>query len=292
MPRTCAYLTMENPEGFFVYDQLTYEPLRNLGWKVVEVPWSRPVIPWSQFDAVVIRSPWDYQASPARFLDTLADIESAGTRLLNPLHICRWNLDKTYLRELQQKGVPIVPTQWFGQIDRAQLECLIDEHQETLPVVIKPTVGAGATGIYLVSSVDSQEFASALQHYCDRPAMVQSFLTTIQTVGEYSLFYFAGQFSHAIIKKPKSGDFRVQEEHGGLIESVTPTDALLRVAEQALAALDEVLLYARVDLVVLDDGSPAVIELELVEPSLYFPYDTKSATRFAMALDRMVDAAS
>ncbi len=121
--------------------------------------------------------------------------------------------------------------------------------------------------------------------------MLQPFIRSIVEEGEYSLFYFGSQFSHAILKQPQPGDFRVQEEHGGSFWSVTAEDSLKRVAEQVIHVLAEELLYARVDLVRLDDGQPVLIELELIEPSLYFQEDPASAQLFAETLDRFASAA-
>jgi len=287
MPHTCAFLTMENSEDFFVYDQLTYEPLQELGWEVVEVPWTRPTRAWSDFDAVVIRSTWDYQNTPQRFMATLADIEQSGTRLFNPLRVCEWNLNKVYLRELQEQGVPIIPTQWIDYLDEARLADLFSQAGSASCLLVKPTIGANSDGIYVLTPDSKDQSDRAIAEYASLPSMVQPFLSSIQTTGEYSLFYFGGEYSHTIIKQPKDGDFRVQEEHGGIMRATTPSEPMLQVAAQALNAVGEPLLYARVDLVLLDDGSPAVMELELIEPSLYFSYDSESPRRFAKVLDEM-----
>jgi glutathione synthase/RimK-type ligase-like ATP-grasp enzyme len=287
MTKHCAFLTMENPGDFFIYDEMTYQPLARLGWEVVSIPWNWHDQDWTLFDLVVIRSPWDYQNSPDVFLSTLEKIEASGVRLLNPVSICRWNLDKRYLRELQHRGVSIVPTLW---LDRLELDDIPDYYRQLgqpSALVIKPCVGAGAQGIFVLSKDPNSDWKTPLRLYDDRPVMVQPYLASINSVGEYSLFYFGGQYSHAILKVPKAGDFRVQEEHGGVISSYAADESLCQAAQETLAAVDCELLYARVDLVILDDGSPAVIELELIEPSLYFPYDDQSPQRFAEALDRM-----
>lgn len=278
---------MENPEGFFVYDHLTIGPLRELGWDVVDVPWSKSEVNWGTYDAVVIRSPWDYQDRPQQFIETLEAIENAGTRLFNSLAICRWNMDKVYLKDLVQRGVPIVPTKWFDRLDEATLNALLTEATEEIPLVLKPTIGANADGVFVLKPDEEGRAAEALSEYAEKPVMAQPFLKSINTVGEYSLFYFGGEYSHAILKRPKDGDFRVQEEHGGQIQATVPDESIRQVAEMAMKAVDETVLYARVDIVILNDDSPAIIEVELIEPSLYFSYDDESAGRFATALDRM-----
>ncbi|MCA9140157.1 MAG: hypothetical protein KDB00_25470 [Planctomycetales bacterium] len=287
MQKCCAFLTMEDPSGYFVYDQLTHQPLASLGWRVVDVPWTKPIQPWAQFDAVVVRSPWDYQSNPDAFLTTLDSIEAAGARLFNPAQICRWNIDKTYLRDLAEHGVPTIPTLWLNSFDRVELESQFKSLELSDSLVIKPTIGAGADNVFVLGLPQCTQWEKAAQVFRNRPLMVQPFLRSIVSLGEYSLFYFAGRFSHAIIKTPAKGDFRVQEEHGGIIRSIEPNSEILAVGERTLQAIDQQLLYARVDIVQLQDGSFAVIELELIEPSLYFPYDDQSPRRFAEALNQM-----
>jgi glutathione synthase/RimK-type ligase-like ATP-grasp enzyme len=286
MNKRCAFLTMEDLTGFYAYDALAFEPLGQLGWSVDEVPWTRPQVDWKQYAAVVIRSTWDYQKQPARFLETLEEIELSGTRLFNPLEICRWNMDKRYLRDLQRKGVSIIPTLWGESIKLSDLDRWTGElNSERL--VIKPVVGANADDTFVLSCSQLDEFEERLPLFQARPFMVQPFVESIQSQGEYSLFYFGGQYSHAINKRPQAGDFRVQEEHGGQIRAVEADLAWKSAGQAVLDQLGEQLLYARVDLVYWSD-EPTLMEVELIEPSLYFSYDADSAGRFARALDRMM----
>ena len=281
----CAFLTMDDPSSFVTYDRDAVAPLAALGWTVDEVPW-RSGADWSRWDVVVVRSPWDYQDAPAEFFGVLADIDRQ-TRLENPLTVMRWNLQKTYLRDLDAAGVPIVPTLWVGGLTR---DLLADAVRQWGEVVAKPQVSANADGTFRLAD-DAETWAEALSTLNDRPCMVQPFLRSVVEEGEWSVFAFGGGVSHAILKTPARGDFRVQEEHGGRIQSVEPTPELLALTRAALAAVPwpEPLLYARVDAVRLADGALAVIELELIEPSLYFPYGSGSAERFAAALAEAVD---
>jgi hypothetical protein len=154
---------------------------------------------------------------------------------------------------------------------------------------VKPTVGANADDTFRISSQDADtDRDRALGVFAQRELMVQPFVDSIVSTGEYSLFYFAGEYSHSILKTPKTSDFRVQEEHGGVIRAIAPSDELVQAATRVMRALDEVPLYARVDLVRLPDGTLALIELELIEPSLYLSYDSAAPERFADALDRFL----
>jgi glutathione synthase/RimK-type ligase-like ATP-grasp enzyme len=281
--RRCVFLTMEDPTGFYIYDYLAFKPLKELGWLAEEIPWSRDGVKWSRYDAVVIRSTWDYQSDADRFLDVLAEIDRQGPRLLNPLSICRWNMHKSYLRDLQERGVPIVPTAWRDRLDESVLDGLADELQSER-LVVKPVVGANADDTYrLERRADTAHRQAALRVFADRPLMAQPFIDSICDAGELSLFYFAGHYSHAIAKTPQAGDFRVQEEHGGRIESTFATPDVLRAAERVMQSIGQTLLYARVDLVRLPDGTLALMELELIEPSLYFPYHEPAPRLFAQA---------
>ncbi len=279
--RPLAFLTMDSLEDFVAYDHLAVAPLRARGWAVTDVPW-RAETDWGRFEAVVIRTPWDYQDDPKAFLEVLERIDASGARLANPLEAVRWNLDKTYLRELEAAGVATVPTTWGDQLTPESLAGLFEHHGGE--IVIKPTVGANADNAFrLTPEADAR---GALATFAALPFMAQPFVQSVVDEGEFSLFTFDGAYSHAILKTPAPRDFRVQEEHGGTIKAVAPEASLMDAATRALAAAPEALLYARPDFVRLADGSWALMELEIIEPSLYFPYDDASPERFADAFVR------
>ncbi|MDT0632499.1 hypothetical protein RQM47_15235 [Rubrivirga sp. S365] len=280
---TCAFLTTDHTSHFAVYDRDAVAPLAARGWTVDEVPWRRPT-DWSLYGVVVVRSRWDYQDAPAEFFEVLADI-GRQTRLENPLPVMRWNVEKTYLRDLEAAGVPAVPTVW---LDGLTGDALADAVRRWGEVVVEPQVSANADGTFRLAA-EPRAWAEALSALADRPCMVQPFVRSVVEEGETSAFVFGGDVSHAVLKTPAAGDFRVQEEHGGRIRAVSPGDDLLALTRAALAAVPwlEPLLYARVDAGRLADGALAVIELELIEPSLYFPHAPGSAERFAAALDRL-----
>ncbi len=276
---------MEDTSGFFVYDTLTYEPLAELGWEVEAVPWNRPNVNWSAYQAVVIRSTWDYQNDPAGFIEVLEQIDLSGCKLFNPLEICRWNMEKGYLKDLQRKQVPVVPTLWPASLNEQVLSEAF-RHFAVEQAVVKPTIGANADDTFVLTKDNPSEWAVPFSIFQNRPLMLQPFLESIQTVGEFSLFYFGGQYSHTILKMPKSGDFRVQEEHGGVIRATEPSADLLQVGQQAIDQLGEKLLFARIDLVQWQNQFH-LIEAELIEPSLYFGYAPDSAAMFARTLNQM-----
>ncbi len=278
-----AFLTLEDRTGFVIDDALAIDEVRSRGHEVDEVPWSQPGVDWLRYALVVIRTPWDYTLRPEAFLEVLARVESLGVALENPRSVVAWNLHKGYLRDLENRGVCIVPTMW-GQ-GAHSLRALRD-HQMTLPFVLKPVIGAGARDTFVIdASTDDAAMEHVSSLYTSREWMAQPFVRSVLEEGEYSVFYFSGVLSHAIVKTPKPGDFRVQEEHGGIIRAVEPPLDVRAAADRALESLPESLLQARIDLVRLEDGTLALIEAEVIEPSLYFRMHPDAPRNFADALE-------
>lgn len=286
--RRCAFLSTDDLEGYVIYDELAYPYFAALGWAVEAVPW-RARVDWSDYEMVILRTPWDYQKEPERFLAVLEEIDSQ-TLLVNSLDIVRWNLRKDYLRDLEERGIAIVPTLFKEAGEPFEDGIFAALGSEKL--VVKPLVSGSAEHTYVldVSSWRAQlpELESV---FSTRPSLVQPFIPAVTAEGEYSLFFFSGELSHTVLKTPKVGDFRVQEEHGGLIQAVEPEPAMCQAAEKIVAAIDETLLYARVDLVRGPDHPDdfLLMELELIEPSLYFPFAEGSPERFAKAAVALLD---
>lgn len=270
-----ALLTLEDRSGFVIDDAIAIEELRARGHVVEEIPWTRPA-DWSRYALVVIRTTWDYTLRPAEFLDVLARIEAVAP-LENPRFVVEWNLHKSYLRDLERRGVRIVPTTWGRGGDALRA---IDR---TRRIVVKPLIGANASDTFVIDG-DVEHVARV---YAEREWMAQPFLRSIVEEGEHSLFYFSGVLSHAILKSPAPGDFRVQEEHGGIIRAVDPPDDIRRAAARAMEQIGAP-LQARIDLARLDDGTPALMEAELIEPSLYFRMHPDAPRNFADAVEARI----
>lgn len=292
-----ASLTMDNSADFVIDDELAYPHFKALGWEIIPVSWRRTDVDWDDYNLVLIRTPWDYQQDPDAFLQTLERIAKSKTILQNPLKIVRWNMDKTYLRDLESAEVRIVPTLWGDASSDMPLE-LWFEALQTKELVVKPTISANADHTYRVRPDNIAAMLPTLHEaFRTRAYMVQPFLQAVVTEGEYSVFYFNGKFSHAIIKTPAVGDFRVQEEHGGDIREARPEatphyEALLEQTGKVMQALKELRfgtpMYARVDVVRLSDYGEAeqfaLMELELIEPSLYLRTSNGAPERFAQAV--------
>ena len=284
--KRCAFLTLDDVADYVIDDDRAREPLRALGWSVDAVPWRRAPAEAGDYDVVVVRSTYDYVDAPDDFIDALAAVERSGTALFNSLDLVRWNHRKTYLLDLARRGVPVVPTLLLDRLRAADVPALFDELGQD-DIVIKPLVGANASGAFRLDRAKLRGRGRDLDaFYADRTALVQPFVPAIVSEGEFSLVYFDGELSHALLKTPKAADFRVQEEHGGLIRAVRADDALRAAGDTVLRALDETPLYARVDLVRSGRADELwLMELELIEPSLYLRLDPEAPMRFARALD-------
>jgi len=282
--KKCAFLTLDETGDFVIDDEHAIQPLEALGWKVSTMSWRQKAIPWSDFDIAVIRSTWDYWNDVPVFLDTLERIDRA-TRLANRLDLVHWNLSKTYMRDLQQRGIGIVPTLFADSLladffPRYRRELGADE------IVVKPVVGANGEDAYRVpADATPERLGRIAARFRKHDCMIQPFMTNILVEGEYSLFFFNGGYSHAILKRPAESEFRSQEERGAEILSAEPEAKLLQRAQQAIDTILPAPLYARIDFIRDARDDFLVMELELIEPSMYLRMDAKAPNRFAAAID-------
>ena len=268
-------------------ERLFVEALERQGAQVRRVSWSNPAFDWSSAGIAVIRSTWDYVD---RFVEFRAWIDQAAglTRLVNPPALVRWNWDKGYLLDLQRRGVRIPATLPLTPSSEHDLPRLIRE-AGWKDAVLKPTVSSGSFETYRLRNTTSQaDWAAATDVAGRKRALLQEYLPRIETDGELSLIFFGGEFSHAVRKRTKGNDFRVQAQYGGRYEQAVPAADELAAAELTLRACGEVPVYARVDLVRDRRGEPCLMELELIEPDLYCRLVPGAADRFAEALLRQV----
>lgn len=282
MNNKVALLSTDNLENFFTYDKLLIEPMKNIGWIAEEVSWRNENVNWIDYEAVIVRSTWDYQNDFKNFLDVLEKIDKAS-HLENNFDLMKWNMNKSYLFDLGKKGVRIVETIWEKRFNSETAHHYFDRIKSN-EIIIKPNISANADNTFRLTREKLNEKLHELEKiFEDRDFMVQPFMQNIVEEGEYSLFFFNGEFSHCVLKKPKEKDFRVQEEHGGKFKSVVPTEMQKAIGKNIIDKLSVIPLYGRTDLVRTDDNDFALMELELIEPSLYFNMDSESPTRFTKA---------
>jgi glutathione synthase/RimK-type ligase-like ATP-grasp enzyme len=283
MPRRCAYLTMDDFGDFVSDADLSFAPMAELGWEVELVPWRRET-DWDSYELVYICTPWDYQDDVAGFIEVLERIEASSATLVNSIELVRWNLQKNYLRDLESYGAGVVPSLFHDHFDERDIAGWFGAHG-TGRIVVKPLVGANADHVVVLEKPVAAATIETLQDtFASRPFFVQPFMEFVVREGEYSTFFFNGEYSHAILKKPGAGDFRTQEEHGADIQSVAAPQPLIDTAHDVVAMVEPLPVYVRADFVRADAGRFLVMELELIEPSLYFRTDPESAARFAHAL--------
>jgi glutathione synthase/RimK-type ligase-like ATP-grasp enzyme len=280
-----SFVTWEIPnvEDLFADDRMLIAELAERGVEAESVVWGDSSVDWDRFDVALIRSTWDYIDERKRFLSVLAEIEESSCQLFNPLEAVRWNSDKSYLFDLRDWQVPIVPTHLASTVAPAILQ---DEivRQGWRSAVLKPRIGVGAAG---VCRVPSQELARTIeQRTAQRPhqeLLVQPLIESVVSEGEWSFIYIDGELSHVLLKKPAPGDYRAHGIYGCTIERVEPRrDDLLQV-EAMLERLPFDLLYVRLDLVRIEDHL-AIMELELVEPILYFNLASQGVSRLVNAI--------
>jgi glutathione synthase/RimK-type ligase-like ATP-grasp enzyme len=232
-----------------------------------------------RFDLVMPLLVWGYHRAGPAWREATAAWEESGVRLRNPPPVLRWNADKTYLARFAQRGAPVVPTDFVERLDVVALEAAAARFG-TDRLIAKPQVSASAWQTIRWSP------GTSLDGGPTGPAMIQPYLQAIEREGEISLIWLGGAFSHAVEKRPRPGDFRTQPELGARIAPHQPQADELAAAERILAAVDDSLLYARIDLIRGLDGAPVLMELELVEPDLYLEHGTDGGAAFADAIAR------
>lgn len=268
-------------------DRLAVTELRQHGVAVESAVWDSPLVDWSRYDGIVVRSAWDYHLRPDDFEAWLAHIERLGIPLWNPAGVLRWNMDKRYLLDLAVRGVSTVPTVAIERGDPATLAEVLGDTGWT-DVVYKPCVSASGfrtararAGEHAAHEADFAALVAA------RDTIVQPFVPAILDDGEWSLIYFSGQYSHAVKKRPRAGEFRVQSDFGGSVMAEAPRAGLVAQAEDVLAHLPGQWLYARVDACEVD-GELMLMELEMVEPDLFLAFHPSAPRRFAAAIRQLV----
>ena len=281
-------MTCDRFPDLYEDDLLLVAALDAIGIDSQPASWSDPNIDWLAFDALVIRSPWDYFERLSEFRAWLDARIASGVCMLNPAAILDWNFDKRYLQDLAAAGVSLVPTVVVAKGERPDVVALA-RAQGWDEIVVKPTVagGAYATHRFRLDAIDQyhDDIARTLQ---DRGLLIQPFLPEILSEGELSLMFFDGVFSHAVCKRPKDGDYRVQFQFGGTNENVEVRDEWIGGARACIAAAPALPVYARVDGVIQNDRF-LLMELEVFEPLMFLSRHPLAPARFASAIRRRLN---
>ncbi|GAB4516499.1 MAG: hypothetical protein OHK0046_21980 [Anaerolineae bacterium] len=292
--RRVALVTYQQLPELALDDALLIEPLLRRDVAAKPAVWDDSTVNWKTFDAVILRSTWDYHLRTADFVAWLAELEGRGVKVYNPVDIIRWNMDKIYQRTLHAHGIHTLPTLWIEQGSTADLKTLLEDRNWE-QVVVKPRISASAHKTWILRR---SEAAAHQARFAEMAAvsgvMVQKFAPEISD-GEWSFVFFGDIYSHAVLKRPAPDSMFVQQEHGGTVHIQVPDPALISQAAHILRVTRRILkadlLYARVDALVTDNLLH-LMELELIEPELFLGKgQSEVVERFADAIANVLEPA-
>ncbi|MEM9704868.1 MAG: hypothetical protein AAF850_02185 [Pseudomonadota bacterium] len=274
------FATTRDRDGYQPSDALIADALNGAGARCEPAPWDGPFAPFAKADCVLVRSTWGYARHVGAFRHWLTLLEEAQRPVLNPVALMRWNLSKRYLRELILRGVPTPPTRFVAPSPLdigSAMDALVVE-----TAIVKPVYSASALGLSIVNRAHDGELRDAAERL-GGAGIVQPVVEEIKRSGETSLVFIDGAFSHAVLKRPGHGEFRVQSEFGGSVGAYDPSEAAVSIAAKVVAMAPERPLYARVD-AILNEGRFTLMEVELIEPELFYTEAPAAVGRFAEAL--------
>ncbi|TKC05712.1 hypothetical protein FA048_18545 [Pedobacter polaris] len=261
--------------------------LKSKGLNIIKEIWNNDQVKWEDYDLAIIKSPWDYFDLIEDFYAWVSKLEQKNVRLLNPIDIVKWNADKHYLKDIEKAGLKVTPSIFFTKKDEINLQDYFSRFQ-TDKFIVKPVVSGGSKNTFKVTAANVDEINEKLRSLIQaEDFIVQPFLTEIEENGEWSFLFFGGKFSHALLKKAKSGDFRVQATFGGTVHPIQPSKDLLESAQQYVDQFAKDCLYARVDGAIVNNKF-MLMELELIEPFLFLDTEPKSLENYYQALEKFM----
>mgnify|MGYP000969581151 CR=1 FL=1 len=267
-------------------DQLLIPELAKHNIAAEAVIWDHPDVIWTDFDYLIFRNTWDYYEKEFQFNLWLSTIKKLGIKTLNSIDIIEQNKHKFYLREMQNQNITIIPTVFIEKTNDLSLAEIIPSHWKK--AVIKPAFSAGSylTEVFEVANMEeiNQKYQTIAS---EKDLLLQEFKPEIETEGEMSLIFFNKNFSHAVNKKPKAGDFRIQVQFGGIYAAVRPSAEVIQQAQSIVNTFPNDLLYARVDGIIINNKIQ-LMEVECIEPDLYFNYSEGSLHRFVNAILELI----
>lgn len=253
--------------------ELVMQFLIDKGLDVRRVAWDDESVDWKAFECIILKSPWDYVFKTQRFYQWLAEIKRLGILMLNSADIVKWNSDKHYLQHIADAGLKVIPTTF---LERGS----VFEYPGDGPVIVKPCVSGASKNTFKVSGKVDPAINELLQH---EDMMVQPFMPQVNEEGEWSLLFFNGKFSHALLKTPAKEDFRSQPQFGGFVQGKEPAPGILNSATQYVTQFAKDCLYARVDGLIID-GEFYLMELELIDPFLFLSTYPRGYENYYQAL--------
>lgn len=263
-------------------DRLLKEALEQLGYAVHRTNWDDTTMDWTSTNYIFFRTTWDYFDRYEEFAPWLETV-CTKTKLINPKELIYWSLDKHYLNDLHQAGVRI-PNTVFVEPQETRALSEITASLDWEEFILKPAISGAARHTYRFKKENASDHEGVFSELISNEAMlIQEFQKNILTKGEVAFMVFGGKFSHAVLKKAKAGDFRVQDDFGGTIEIYHPNQEEIAFVEEAFAACNPLPIYARIDVIWDNNDQLCIGEIELIEPELWFRLDQESASRCANA---------
>lgn len=261
-------------------DKIVRTALEKKNLKVARKDWADPDFDWSSTTAVLFRTTWDYFDRMDEFTQWMTNT-STKTNFINTANLINWNIDKHYLGTLGQKHIRTVPTRFIPRSSGLTLEELY-RMTGWQSAVVKPTIGGAARHTHSITNENLHIISNKLKPLMEKEDfMLQPFQHSVPEKGEWSFIVFGDRYSHAVLKKAKEGDFRVQDDFGGTVHPHIATQKEIDFVLEVVAACPEEPAYARIDIIVDNDGSLAVSELELIEPELWFRHKPEAADLLA-----------
>ena len=274
-------------QNILLEQELLKSAFESQGLKVDITYWDNPSYEWQQTKSVLFRTVWDYFERFDEFWDWLEQVKTK-TRLINSYELIKWNIDKHYLRDLKNNDIKVVPTYFADRGNNISLQEIANLN-DWKHIVIKPAISASAFNTYKITNDEIEQkeqlFHELLQTH---DMLVQPFFPTISELGEASLMVFGGKFTHAILKKAKAGDFRVQDDFGGTVHDYNPTQEEIKFAEKVFQSCTSLPIYGRVDIVWDSNKHIYLSELEIIEPELWIRNRPESANKIAEAVNKIL----
>ena len=274
-------------QNIILEQELLKSALEAQGLKVDITYWDNPSYEWQKTRSILFRTIWDYFERFDKFWEWIEQVKTK-TRLINSYELIKWNIDKHYLRDLKNNGIQVVPTYFADRENNISLQEIANLN-DWKHIVIKPAISASAFNTYKITNDEIEQkeqlFHELLQTH---DMLVQPFFPTISELGEASLMVFGGKFTHAILKKAKAGDFRVQDDFGGTVHDYNPTQEEIKFAEKVFQFCTSLPIYGRVDIVWDSNKHIYLSELEIIEPELWIRNRPESANKIAEAVNKIL----
>jgi glutathione synthase/RimK-type ligase-like ATP-grasp enzyme len=275
-------------ENVLKEDGLLIEALNNLGLKTIKKDWNDSNFNWNSTKTAVFRSTWDYFDKFSIFQNWLSQVQNKCA-LINSYEQIKWNLDKHYLQDLKNWSLPIPKSVFINKMSGTKLKD-IATNMKWNHIVVKPTVSGAAKNTFQLKDQEIENFQTKwISLTNEEDFIVQEFQKNIIKSGEIAVMLFGGKYSHAVLKKAKKGDFRVQDDFGGTVETITPSKEIIDLAEKAIKKLNPTPLYCRVDVILNNQNKAVIIELELIEPELWFRFKITAADKLAMYIKEFIN---